>query len=206
MLQTQPQPRLPIALCRDIAVQATRLTLICHARTVAQKLARFPLDEPLELDWQALAGSRAGLFKRPPRLLCAPELRARQSAGLYGAEPQIVSALRDCDMGDWQGLTLDHLHQQQPQALQAWLADPQAAPHGGESVVQLCARVASWLHSLSQTPGHVLAVTHPMLIRAALLHVMQGPLASFNHIDVEPLSALELRFNGRWRLRLDARP
>ncbi|OOV89944.1 histidine phosphatase family protein [Pseudomonas sp. MF4836] len=187
-------------------MQATRLTLICHARTVAQKRACFPLDEPLELDWQALAGSRAALFKRPPRLLSAPELRARQSAGLYGAEPQIVSALRDCDMGDWAGVALDHLQQHQPQALQAWLADPQAAPHGGESVAQLCERVAAWLDSVSQSPGHVLAVTHPLLIRAALLQVMQCPLASFNHIDVEPLSALELRFNGRWRLRLDARP
>lgn len=195
-----------MALFRERPVQATRLTLICHARTVAQKRACFPLDEPLELDWQALAGSRAALFKRPPRLLSAPELRARQSAGLYGAEPQIVSALRDCDMGDWAGVALDHLQQHQPQALQAWLADPQAAPHGGESVAQLCERVAAWLDSVSQSPGHVLAVTHPLLIRAALLQVMQCPLASFNHIDVEPLSALELRFNGRWRLRLDARP
>ena len=46
---------LPIDNARVNTVQATRLTLICHARTAAQKLARFPRDEPLELDWQAQA-------------------------------------------------------------------------------------------------------------------------------------------------------
>lgn len=186
-------------------MQATRLTLICHARTVAQKLARFPLDEPLEMDWQALRGSRAARFKRPPRLLCAPEARTRQTAGLFGPAFEVVAALRDCDMGCWHGRGIDDLQKQQPEVLQAWLADSTSAPHGGESVAQLCARVAVWLQSLCDTPGHVLAVTHPLVIRAALVHVMQCPLASFNNIDVEPLSSIELRFNGRWRLRLDTR-
>nr|WP_246890033.1 histidine phosphatase family protein [Pseudomonas chlororaphis] len=186
-------------------VPATRLTLICHARTLTQKLARFPLDEPLEMDWQALAGSRAGAFKRAPRLLSGPEQRTRQTAALYGASVETEPALRDCDMGRWQGLALDDLHREQPEALQTWLADSHSAPHGGESVAQLCERVAAWLASLSEQPGHVLAVTHPLVIRAALLHVMECPLASFNAIDVEPLAQVELRFNGRWRLRLDQR-
>ncbi|OLF54404.1 histidine phosphatase family protein [Pseudomonas chlororaphis] len=186
-------------------MQATRLTLICHARTVAWKRARFPLDEPLEMDWQALAGSRAGAFERAPRLLCGPELRTRQTAALYGAAVESVAALRDCDLGRWQGLGLDALQQEQPEALHAWLADSHSAPHGGESVAQLCQRVAAWLEALREQPGHVLAVTHPLVIRAALVHAMQCPLASFNHIDIEPLAQVELRFNGRWRLRLEPR-
>lgn len=95
-------------------MQATRLTLICHARTAAQKLARFPLDEPLEMDWQAARGSRAGGFKRVPQLLCAPEARARQTAELFGADMQSVSALRDCDFGRWQGLRIDDLQKLNP--------------------------------------------------------------------------------------------
>lgn len=183
-------------------MQATRLTLICHARTVAQKLARFPLDEPLEMDWQAVRGSRADGFKRVPQLLCAPEARARQTAELFGAQMQIVSALRDCDFGRWQGLRIDDLQKDEPEALQAWLADNTCAPHGGESVAQLCERVADWLETLRTTPGHFVAITHPFVIRAAIVHVMQCLPAAFNVIDVEPLSATELRFNGRWRLRL----
>ncbi len=180
-------------------MQATRLTLICHARTVAQKLARFPLDEPLEMDWQALRLSRRNQFKGAPRLVCAPELRARQTAELFANAPQIVDALRDCDFGRWSGERIGDLQKTEAQALQHWLDDPALAPHGGESLVQLGERVGAWLTTLQSTPGHIVAVTHPFVIRAALTQVLQG--GASNLIDVEPLSAVELRFHDRWRLR-----
>jgi len=186
-------------------MQATRLTLMCHARTPAQKRARFALDEPLESVWQLPALSLAGRFKRAPRVLCGPEVRTWQTAMFFAESPQVEEALRDCDLGRWRGQGLDEVQLAEPDALQAWLTDTTAAPHGGESVEQLCERVGQWLRSLEQTPGHVLAVTHPFVIRAALLYAMQGPLAMFNRIDVEPLSATELRFNGVWRLRLETR-
>ena len=65
-------------------------------------------------------------------------------------------------------------------------------------------RVGQWLKSLETQPGHVIAVTHPFVIRAAMLYVMQLPVLMFYRIDVEPLSSVELRFNGYWRLRLMA--
>ncbi|MNE19123.1 bifunctional RNase H/acid phosphatase [compost metagenome] len=181
-------------------MQATRLTLICHARTVAQKLARFPLDEPLEMDWQALRLSRCNQFKGVPRLVCGPELRTRQTAELFSSEPEIVDALKDCDFGRWRGERIGALQKNDPGALEHWLEDPASAPHGGESLVQLGERVGAWLTALQSTPGHIVAITHPFVIRAALTHVLQG--ASSSLIDVEPLSAVELRFHGRWRLRL----
>ncbi|MGF6451462.1 histidine phosphatase family protein [Pseudomonas sp. YL-218 TE3947] len=181
-------------------MQATRLTLMCHARTVAQKLARFPANEPLEMDWQSAKGSRCRQFKGAPRLLCGPELRTWQTAELFGDDVEIVTALADCDFGRWKGTSIDDLQTSEPETLQAWLNDPTSAPHGGESVAQLGERVAAWLNSLEATPGHIVAITHPFVIRAALMQVLQG--AAFNQIDVEPLSAIELRFNGRWRLRL----
>lgn len=152
------------------------------------------------MDWQSAKGSRRDPFKGTPRLLCGPELRTRQTAELFGNEVEIVSALRDCDFGRWKGARIDDLQKTEPEALQAWLDDPASAPHGGESVVQLAERVALWLKSLEATPGHILAITHPFVIRAALTQVLQA--SAFNLIDVEPLSAIELRFTGRWRLRL----
>ena len=184
---------------------ATRLTLIAHASTQARKRTRFALDEPLETEGQQMPLAQAKRFKRAPRLLCGPELRTRQTALLFGEHPQVDEALRDCDFGRWRGQRLDEIEQAEPEALQAWLTDSTAAPHGGESVAQVCVRVGQWLHTLEQIPGHVVAVTHPFVIRAALLYVMQGPLAMFNRIDVEPLYSTELRFNGVWRLRLETR-
>ncbi|MBV7570472.1 histidine phosphatase family protein [Pseudomonas sp. PDM27] len=181
-------------------MQATRLTLICHARTVAQKLARFPLDEPLEMDWQALRLSRCKQFKGVPRLVCGPELRTRQTAELFGSAPEIVDALKDCDFGHWGGVRIGDLQKTDPGVLEHWLGDPASAPHGGESLVQLGERVGAWLTALQSTPGHIVAITHPFVIRAALTQVLQG--AASDMIDVEPLSAVELRFHGRWRLRL----
>lgn len=181
-------------------MRATRLTLIAHAATRAQKQARFGLDEPVEMDWQAAALSGATRFKRAPQVVCGPELRTRQTAALFSAHPRVENALRDCGFGEWQGLGIDEV---EPLALQAWITDSRVAPPGGESVAQLCERVGQWLRSLEQVPGHVVAVTHPFVIRAALLQALQCPAALFNRIDVEPLSSTELRFNGCWRLRLD---
>ncbi|MHC8306183.1 histidine phosphatase family protein [Pseudomonas sp. PB3P13] len=181
-------------------MQATRLTLICHARTVAQKLAQFPTDQPVEMDGHAARKPRCHSFKKAFRLVCGPELRTRQTAGLFGGDMEIISALRDYDIGRWKGAWIKDLQKTEPAALQAWLDNPELSPHGGESRVQLRHRIAAWLMTLESTPGHVIAVTHPDVIRAALTQVLSS--AAFNDIDVEPLSAIELRFNGRWRLRL----
>jgi broad specificity phosphatase PhoE len=183
----------------DSPVQTTRLTLICHARTVAQKLARFPTNEPVE-DLPLASDAFGTRFGSEVRLVCGPELRTRQTAAWFGTNAEVDEALRDCDWGHWHGKAIKDLQREEGEALNAWLGDPQVAPPGGESVVQLGARMGAWLQTLQAVPGHVLAVTHPFVIRAALMHVMQG--AAFNAIDVEPLSLIELRFNGIWRLRL----
>jgi phosphohistidine phosphatase SixA len=65
-------------------MQATRLTLICHAVTPLQKHGRFSNDESVAMDWQNAALSLADRYPKKPRLLCAPEARARQTAALYG--------------------------------------------------------------------------------------------------------------------------
>lgn len=181
---------------------ATRLTLICHARTVAQKLGRFPQDEPIEMAWQSSTGSLSGHFKTLAQLLSAPEARTRQTALLFGTEMDIAPALRDCDFGRWQGHRIDDLQAHEPEALNTWLTDSMSAPHGGESIADVCARVSAWLETL-RTPGHVVAITHPFVIRAAIVYALQCPTTAFNAIDIEPLSMTELSFNGRWRLRME---
>ncbi|MDT9631991.1 histidine phosphatase family protein [Pseudomonas sp. JV449] len=181
-------------------MQATRLSLICHAATPAQKYGRFPDNESVVMDWQAAALSLAGRYKKKTRLLCAPEARAWQTAGLFGSQAVIEEALRDGDFGDWKGQAISQLRSD---ALMDWMTHSTRAPHGGESVEQICARVAAWMKTLEAQPGHVVAITHPFVIRAAMLHVMQFPVSMFYRIDVEPLSATELRFNTVWRLRLE---
>ncbi|NVZ20575.1 histidine phosphatase family protein [Pseudomonas costantinii] len=181
-------------------MQATRLTLICHAVTPLQKQGRFPDDESVAMDWQGAALSLAGRYTKNLRLVCGPEARTRQTAGLFGDSPKIEDVLRDGDFGLWKGQAISELEGDE---LMAWMSDSASAPHGGESVDQICTRVGQWMKTLEAQPGHVVAITHPFVIRAAMLYVMQFPISMFYLIDVEPLSATELRFNNVWRLRLE---
>ena len=179
-------------------MKAVRLTLICHALTQSQKVGRFHgIDEAILPFGQWPAAAEAGIG-----ILSAPEPRAVQTAIGLGAAPTIEPALADCDLGAWQGLALKQLQVQDPEALGQWLEDPHCAPHGGESIVQLCQRVAAWLVAFDR-PGETWAVTHPQVIRAALVHVLESPLAGLQRIDVSPLSRLHLSWAGQWRLRLN---
>lgn len=180
---------------------ATRLTLIAHARTPAQKRGRLADDEAIEAVAPELVSAlllRAGLSQG---VLCGPELRTRQTAALLGAEVLVEPALGDCDLGQWRGLSLKTLQEREAAALQEWLSNSAATPHGGESLDAVFARVGAWLEGFRQ-PGHWLAVTHPFVIRAAMAHVLHCTPASAQQIDVEPLAMVELSHFGKWRLRL----
>lgn len=178
-------------------MKSAHLTLICHARTDAQRTGRFHLAE----DGICLPVASSAVFEAEGQPLIAPELRTRQTAEALGLAGQLDSGLRDCDFGRWQGLSLKRLEQEDPIGLQQWLSDPQAAPHGGESVAQLCQRVADWMDRRPPS-GQWQAITHPMVIRAALMHVLGCPLAAFHQIDVLPLAGMSFGRYGRWRLRV----
>lgn len=184
---------------------ALRLTLIAHARTLASKQARFPLDEPVEIDREPRNREWSKMFGRRARFVCGPELRTRQTAALFSDDVGISDSLSDCDFGCWGGRRVEEI---EPAEMGAWIHNSEAAPHGGESIHEVCQRVGDWMDSLSGN-GHIVAVTHPFLMRAALLKVLHCPPASFHTIDIEPLSAVDFRFNGVWRMRavgLDALP
>jgi broad specificity phosphatase PhoE len=179
----------------------TRLTLISHATTAAQRRAAFPLDEPLEQQEISKIASLGWKAPKAQMILSAPELRTQQTALALGLTATITDELRDCDYGGWQGHEFSSLQTQDPEGVAAWLADPTAAPHGGESIANLIDRVGRWLDQLKEN-GHTIAVTHPAVIRGAIVHVLNAPLHSFWRIDVAPLTLTDLRFNGKvWTLR-----
>jgi broad specificity phosphatase PhoE len=180
---------------------ATRLTLISHAATEAQRRSAFPLDEPLEEREIAKIAALGWSAPRARSVLSSPERRAQQTAQALGISAEIAVELRDCDYGAWSGSTLAEVEQRHPEEVLAWLSDPGAAPHGGESILQLIARIAAWLEE-QRVFNHTIAVTHPAVIRSAIVHALQAPPSSFWRIDIAPLSLTDLRWNGRaWTTR-----
>lgn len=174
----------------------TRLTLISHALTDAMAAGRFPDDEPLS----DIGRRQVGSLESHPRALAGPEQRTRQTADLLGLQAGTEPQLADLDCGRWRGQELQNI----PAAdLKIWLTDPAAAPHGGESVVNLIDRVARWLTSQADHRVPAVAVTHPAVIRAAVVVALDAPPKSFWRIDVAPVSRTALHHRGgAWTLRI----
>ncbi|KAA1248973.1 histidine phosphatase family protein [Mycobacterium simiae] len=160
--------------------------------------ARFPADEPVNDIGRRQAEAAARLaIRNNTSQLAGPERRARQTAELLGFNATTEPRLADIDCGRWRGAALESVD---PEELTAWLTDAAAAPHGGESIVDLIDRVAGWLASLA---GNAVAVTHPAVIRAAILVVLDVSPNSFWRIDIAPLSRTVMHYrSGRWTLRL----
>ena len=183
-----------------------RITFLSHAATPATRAGSFPLDEPLEP--AALARLQTAAWKPPgTQAICAaPEQRTRETATALALTPDLTPALADCDYGCWRGHSLDHIAATDPEGLTAWLTDPTATPHGGESIVQHIARAGAWLETRRPT-GHTFAITHPAVIRAALVHVLAAPPSAFWRIEIAPATLTDLRFNGRaWTVRSTGLP
>lgn len=176
-----------------------RMTLICHGATAATRMAAFPLDEPLEARAIEHATTLCDAVPHAPRILTSPALRARQTAEALGLSAEIDAVLRECDYGRWAGCKLKDLQAAEPEAIAHWLSDVSAAPHGGEALSALFQRVSAWLDQAMASDNNIVAITHSTVIRAAIVHLLAAPLASFWRIDVEPLSLVELSCRGQSR-------
>lgn len=181
--------------------QVLRLTLLSHAVTDAVVAERFPVDEPINtIGRRQLRVAACVGFSDAGRQLAGPEQRARQTAQLLGLNPTTDPRLADLDCGRWRGKALWDVC---PSELRVWVAEPARAPHGGESIVGLIERVAAWLESLTANPLPTVAVTHPAVIRAAILLALDMPPTSFWRVDIAPVSRVVMHFRrDRWTLRL----
>ena len=182
-------------------MQATRLILICHASTSATREARFGADDPLDAHgFSSIA--QAGPIGADYASWTSPALAARQTAERFGLSAAVDVSLRDLDGGSWRSRSLAEIADADPASLAAWLSDPIARPHGGESIAMLAERISAWLESAGRAANRVAAVTHAAVIRAAILHALGAPLTAFWRIDVPPLTTVELSgFGTRWNLR-----
>lgn len=185
---------------------SVRLSLVCHAGMPAARAAAFFRDEPADPGELARVAALIAGLGRIERLWTAPERRTRETAGRLGAEASVVAALRDCDFGRWRGRALADIQAASPADAAAWLSNMGSAPHGGESFLAVLKRVGDLLDG-HREPGHTVAVTHPAVIRAAIVHCLGAPAPAFWRVDVEPLSVTDLRrYDGRWTLRSIGRP
>ena len=178
-----------------------RLHLLCSASTASVSAVAFAADEPLDSRGQESLTSVSGHLPSGGIVLRSPALCARQTAEGLAVTSTIEPLLRDCDFGRWAGRSLEDVEADEPAAVADWLRNPCAAPHGGESFADVTKRVAAWMDQMLIQAGSVLAITHAIVIRAAITHALGAGPEAFRHIDVAPLTRAKLSGGGgRWTL------
>ncbi|MGI5131730.1 histidine phosphatase family protein [Pseudonocardia sp. CA-107938] len=125
-----------------------RLVLLRHGQTEHNVAGRMQghVDSVLtELGREqaaAVAPTVAGL--RPDRLVSSDLSRAVDTAELISAATglplKLDPRLRETHLGEWQGLTVDDIEAAWPGAIAHWRADPEWAPPGGESRLEVVRR------------------------------------------------------------------
>ncbi|MER5733557.1 histidine phosphatase family protein [Streptomyces sp. NPDC002138] len=184
-----------------------RVSLVTAARSSSLLAERFDDDRPLDtVGWQAVETAAHGLVPLGAAELryCSPTARSRATGRALGYAPLAQPALRDCDMGRWRGLTLAEVTAREPGAVDLWLTDPRAAPHGGESLLAFITRIGAWLDTRpADDGGAIVAVAEPSVVRAALVFALGAPPQTYWNVDVRPLSTVTLTgWAGRWHLSL----
>ncbi len=134
-------------------------------------------------------------------VLRSPARVAGETALAMGLAASIEPALADIGHGRWSGRSFTEIGAAEPEALAGWIADPVAGAPEGETMEAVRQRIGQWLDGIAAADEPVLAITHPMPIRAALAHTLDLPLRKMMAIDVAPLSRTVLSFNRIWRLQ-----
>jgi probable phosphoglycerate mutase len=131
-------------------------------------------------------------------LVCSPMLRTRETAAIIGARvgltPVVVEGLQEGDFGEWDGSTFAEVMARWPHEMADWLASPEVAPPGGESLVQVAARVGRALDDVlaAHAGRRILVAAHVGTIRALTARALDAPLPSMNRMELAPASLTTL--------------
>jgi broad specificity phosphatase PhoE len=154
----------------------TTILLARHGETDWNRDFRFQghADPPLNEVGRAQAAKLSATLAAEAlaAVYSSPSRRALETAEVvdaaHGLEPVVVEALREVDVGSWEGLTRAEIEKRFPQQYARWLEGGQGWDDG-ETYEQMGVRVVAALLELAAAHDgeRILAVTHGGPIRAA---------------------------------------
>ncbi|MGH3751603.1 MAG: histidine phosphatase family protein [Pseudonocardiaceae bacterium] len=159
-----------------------RLVLWRHGETDYNAALRMQghLDSQLTATGLGQARRAARLLAQltPDVLMTSDLSRAGDTAAVLAAETgmplQVDKRLRETHLGKWQGLTHAEVEARYPGGIQAWRGNPECAPPGGESRVDVAERAAQVVAELDAAGlGSAVLCTHGGLI-AGLTPLLLG--------------------------------
>ena len=150
-----------------------------------------------------LASADVGVIVTSPLLRAAAT--AQEVAAVTGAAVVTDDGFRETDFGAWEGLTFAEVGERWPSEVTTWLADPDAAPPGGESFTDVSTRVTAALHRVlaGRDGQRVLIVSHVTPIKTLVAAALLAPPAALYrmHLDVAALCEIDWYADGPAVLR-----
>jgi len=149
------------------------ISFVRHGETAHNREGRFQGRADVELSARGLEQVARLATRLAPSEIAAvyssPLARARQTAmaiaAVAGCAVEADDRLIELDYGEWDGRPLGDIPASE---WTAWRADPSFAPPGGESLVEVTTRVASFCRERLADQEPVIAVSHVSPIKAAV--------------------------------------
>ncbi len=104
---------------------------------------------------------------------------------------QLESRLRESHFGVFEGLRYKDVIDQYRAMAEAWFADPERPPQGGEKLSEVAARVSQAVDALiAQTADNqrLLLVGHDGALRLLLCHLLEMPVTQYWRFNLAPCS------------------
>lgn len=182
-------------------METRTLVLLRHAPTSATDARAFPGDETANERVLERLGTAGRRLIELDRCFVSPSRRAIQTAEALRRAYAVEPCLAECDFGSWRGRIVADVADRDPESFRQWLADPDAAPHGGESLRRIAHRVDAFMGIASRFPGATLAITHGGVIKIAVARALNAPVASMWRVRCDPLSVTTLEYtHDSWEL------
>lgn len=123
------------------------------------------------------------------RILASPLIRAVKTAQLAGYKAEILPELREWDYGQYNGLTTEEIHGENPE----WNVFQHGAP-GGESPAAVSERADVVVRRLLEMSGNIAVFSHGHFLRVVAARWLGLPVQAGNHLILSTASVSILSF------------
>lgn len=187
----------------------TTLVLVRHGvtdHTLGKRFSGGLASSNPPLNEEGRAQARAtGQWLRPladdlTRIVSSPVRRTRETAEelseALGLEVVEEHGVAEMEFGSWDGLTYAEVHERYPDDLSTWLGDVDAAPHGGETLRGVQARVLEGRDRLlaAHPTETFVVVSHVTPIKVLVADAVGASLDAAYRMELAPASVTVLSY------------
>ncbi len=193
------------------APHACLVFLVRHGATRSNladppRIQGYGVDLPLDQVGRRQAEQACELLADQPfeAAYSSPLARARETCQIiadpHHLEPTSIDALKEVDVGRWEGKSWAEIEQSEPQAYRQFVRDPSEYGYaGGENLTDVRRRVVPAVEQLAVRHPHqsILVVAHNVVNRTLLATLLQIPIAHARKIDQDNCGVNIIRYRNR---------